>query len=71
MPSAEELISMRDALLRARASGTRSVTFSDGRKVEYMTGAELAAAITDLERRIAAAASARPGSVRFSTNKGF
>lgn len=71
MPSTEELVAMRDALLRARASGTRKVTFSDGRAVEYATGSEMAAAISDLERRIAAAASPRPGSVRFSTSKGF
>lgn len=71
MPAPDELIAMRDALLRARAKGTRKVTFSDGRSVEYATGAEMAATISDLERRIAVAASPRAGSVRFSTSKGF
>lgn len=71
MPTTEELIAMRDALLRARARGTRKTTFSDGRSVEYTTGPEMAAAISDLEFRIAAAASPRPGSVRFSSRKGF
>lgn len=48
----EQLIAQRDALLAARSRGVRTVEF-DGRRVTYATGAELAAAIVDLERRIA------------------
>ena len=44
----------RDALLAARYRGVRTVEI-DGRRVTYATDAEMAAAITDLERRIAAA----------------
>jgi hypothetical protein len=40
------------ALLAARYSGTRSVSY-DGKTVTYGTDAELAAAISDIERRIA------------------
>ena len=40
------------ALLAARYSGTRSVSY-DGKTVNYGTDAELAAAIGDVERRIA------------------
>jgi hypothetical protein len=40
------------ALLAARYSGTRSVSY-DGKTVNYGTDAELAAAISDIERRIA------------------
>ena len=40
------------ALLSARYSGTRSVSY-DGKTVTYGTDAELAAAIGDVERRIA------------------
>lgn len=40
------------ALLTARYSGTRSVSY-DGKTVTYGTDAELAAAIGDVERRIA------------------
>ena len=40
------------ALLAARYSGTRSVSY-DGKTVNYGSDAELAAAIGDIERRIA------------------
>ena len=40
------------ALLAARYSGTRSVSY-DGKTVTYGSDAELAAAIADIERRIA------------------
>ena len=48
-----ELKSRHDALLAARYSGTRSVSY-DGRSVTYGSDAEMAAAIADIERRIAA-----------------
>lgn len=60
---------MRDALLAARASGVQSVTF-DGHRTEYKSDGEMAAAIADLERRIALA-SRRPGAVSFSSSKGM
>jgi hypothetical protein len=41
------------ALLAARYSGTRSVSY-DGKSITYGSDAELAAAIADIERRIAA-----------------
>jgi hypothetical protein len=48
----EELTNRHSALLAARYSGTRSVSY-DGKTVTYGTDAELAAAIADIERRIA------------------
>ena len=48
------LKSRHSALLAARYSGTRSVSY-DGKTVACGTDAELAAAISDLERRIAKA----------------
>jgi hypothetical protein len=42
------------ALLGMRFGGVRSITY-DGRQISYASDAELAAAIHDLERRIAAA----------------
>lgn len=48
----EEMTAQRDALLAARYRGLRTVEI-DGRRVTYATDAEMAAAITDLERRIA------------------
>jgi hypothetical protein len=49
----DELTAQRDALLAARYRGLRTVEI-EGRRVTYATDAEMAAAITDLERRIAA-----------------
>ena len=49
----DELKALHSALLAARYSGTRSVSY-DGKSVTYGSDAELAAAIADLERRIAA-----------------
>ena len=48
----EELRLRHGALLSARYSGTRSVSY-DGKTVTYGTDVELAAAIGDIERRIA------------------
>ena len=48
----DELKLRHNALLAARYSGTRSVSY-DGKTVNYGTDAELAAAIGDIERRIA------------------
>jgi hypothetical protein len=50
----EQLTAQHDALLAARYRGVRTVEI-DGRRVTYATDAEMAAAITDLERRIASA----------------
>ena len=50
----EELAAQRDALLKARFRGVRTVEY-DGKRVTYASDAELAAAITDVERRIASA----------------
>ena len=48
----DELKRRHGALLAARYSGTRSVSY-DGKTVNYRNDAELAAAISDVERRIA------------------
>jgi hypothetical protein len=50
----EEMTAQHDALLAARFRGMRTVEI-DGRRVTYATDVEMAAAITDLERRIAGA----------------
>jgi len=48
----DDLKARHSVLLAARYSGTRSVSY-DGKTVNYGTDAELAAAISDAERRIA------------------
>ena len=50
----DDLKSHHSALLAARYSGTRSVSY-DGKTLNYGTDAELAAAVFDIERRIAKA----------------
>jgi hypothetical protein len=50
----EELTAQREVLLAARFRGVRTVEI-EGRRITYASDAEMAAAITDLERRIAAA----------------
>ena len=49
----DDLKARHSALLAARYSGTRSVSY-DGKSITYGSDAELATAIADLERRIAA-----------------
>src|SRR5579885_3307114 len=49
----DEMTAQRDALLAARFRGVRTVEI-DGRRVTYASDAEMASAITDIERRIAA-----------------
>ena len=48
----DELKLRHSALMAARYSGTRSVGY-DGKTITYGTDAELAAAISDAERRLA------------------
>lgn len=68
--SAEELETMRDALVRARAKGAREVQIGTER-VRYGSDAEMAAAIADLDTRLRAATAPRPSKIRFSSSKGF
>jgi hypothetical protein len=67
----EQMTARRDALLEARWRGVRTVDI-DGRRITYATDAEMAAAIADLERRLAdASAGARRRIVRTSASKGL
>lgn len=64
-----ELEALRDELVRMRGRGIRS-TLYDGKRLEYGTDAELAAAINDLEARIRRASRRQPRKVVFTTSKG-
>jgi len=67
----DEMIARRDALLAARFRGVRTVEV-EGRRITYATDAEMAAAIGDLERRIAEEkAGARRRVVRTTASKGL
>jgi hypothetical protein len=47
----DDLITRRESLLVARFRGVRSVEI-EGRRITYATDSEMAAALSDLERRI-------------------
>lgn len=55
----DDMNARREALLAARYRGVRVVEI-EGRRITYATDAEMAAALSDLERRIAVLASGRP-----------
>ena len=69
MADLAQLTSWHDALLRARYAGVRTVEY-DGRRVSYATDAEMATALADLERRIAAQSTERITQVRINSSKG-
>jgi hypothetical protein len=69
MADLTQLEAWRDALMRARYAGTRTVE-CDGRRVAYATDAEMATALADLERRLAAARDGRVTQVRINSTKG-
>ncbi|ODR98918.1 hypothetical protein AUC68_07035 [Methyloceanibacter methanicus] len=64
------LRAFRDALLKARFQGRRSIRFDD-QEVAYRSDSELAAAIADCESRIAALEGRKVKAVRFNTSKGL
>lgn len=66
----DELVTLRDALLRARAKGVRELRMGN-EVVRYGDDAEMASAIADLDARIRRASSTRPATVSFSTSKGL
>ncbi len=55
----DEMTAQRDALLAARYRGVRTVEY-EGRRITYATDAEMAAALADLEKRIAQAETGTP-----------
>ncbi|WP_448187916.1 phage head-tail joining protein [Azospirillum sp. sgz301742] len=68
MATLEELRSQRETLAQCRASGLRAVQYADGSRNEYKSDAEMAAALADLDRQIAAAsAPCQPTRFRFVT----
>lgn len=67
--TAAELEAMRDELVRARARGTR-VVMTDGRRVEYATDSEMAAALADIETRLRRARHGPVRTILFTSSKG-
>jgi hypothetical protein len=69
MADVADLEAMREALLKARFAGVRTVE-CEGRRINYATDAEMAAALADLDRRIGAVSAPRVSQVRISSSKG-
>ncbi len=66
-----ELIQLRDALERARFTGTLKVKSGDD-EITYRSDAEMKAALADLEQKIAAASGTTTvRQVRISSSKGL
>ena len=70
-----DLEAQLETLRKARASGVRRVEFTAGngnsRMVEYRSDDELAAAIADVERRLAGLRGQRVHTVLISSSKGY
>jgi hypothetical protein len=71
--SLDDLVAWRDALLKARLTGARSIEYSQGegtRRIEYKSDAEMRNALRSVEAMIAAATSGNaPNTIRFVTSK--
>jgi len=65
--STSELESLRDALIRARLAGHRTVSY-EGREITYKSDAEMSAALGWVERQLA---SPQINAVKFSSSKGL
>ena len=70
MASLSELQARRAKLWEARADGVRSFRDSDGQEVTYRSDAELANAISAIDREIARL-SGTPKTIVFRTSKGL
>ena len=66
-----DLTTLRDALIRARLNGVRSVKDQNGETLEYKSDSEMAAALANAERRIAEFNRSAPHTIIFATSKGL
>ena len=69
MADLAQLTAWRDALMAACYRGVRTVEY-DGKRVTYATDGEMAVALADLDRKIAAAGGSRVSVVRIASSKG-
>ena len=70
MATLAQLTEWREALMAARYQGIRTVEY-DGKRVSYATDVEMAAALSDLNRQIAATGPQRVSVVRIQSSKGL
>lgn len=71
MATVAELTKYRADLESARYSGARRVRDANGEEVEFRSERELARALADVNRQIAAAQGSTSRIVKFSTSKGL
>ncbi|BBF94913.1 phage head-tail joining protein [Blastochloris tepida] len=69
MATLAELQARLDALRALRARGIRRVSYQ-GQEVEFRSDAEMASAIADLERQVAALSGRRVSTVYINASKG-
>jgi hypothetical protein len=69
MTDTTQLTQWRDALMAARYKGVRTVEY-DGKRVTYATDAEMANALSDLDRKIANTGDSRVSVIRIQSSKG-
>lgn len=69
MADIAQMTAWRDALLRARYAGIRTVEY-DGKRITYGSDAEMANALSDLERRITSTSAQPITQVRITSSKG-
>jgi hypothetical protein len=69
MATLSELQAWRDSLIESRGQPSAKVEY-DGKSVTFKSDADLAAAIADLDRRIATAQGVRVRTMFVSTSKG-
>ncbi|MCC5996500.1 MAG: hypothetical protein JJU18_09055 [Oceanicaulis sp.] len=70
MAELAQLTARLEALRAARASGVRKLKHAD-REIEYRSDSEIASAIADLERQVAALTAPRIKTVVFTANRGI
>jgi hypothetical protein len=69
--SLPDLTTLRDSLIQARLGGVREVRDQNGETLTYKSDSEMAAALRDVERRIAEFGRAAPHTIIFATSKGL
>lgn len=67
----DQLNAWRETLMRARGTGVKDITYSDGRRVTYRDDGELADALADIDRRIAKATATPIHTIRLFGSKGL
>lgn len=66
-----ELTDMRDALVKARLSGLRSITDSNSESIVYKSDRDMKQAIDSIEFEIGRLTASRPHTIKFKTSKGL